>query len=217
MTNAELARSVAAELGWDPRVGSGLIDVSADDGRVTLRGTVGSFRQKREARRAAERVHGVTSVDDRLAVRLPGEHRRGDADLRADVLRALTLDVLVPPTVDASVTDGYVVLGGTAGWQYQRDEAVLVAGNVRGVVDVRSDIDLLTTSRCGGEATAAIAKALERDAEIEAATVGVEALDGTAILTGSVRSLAEHDAAVAAAWAAPGVGTVDDRLTVTHY
>ena len=217
MTNAELARTVAAELGWDPRVGSALIDVAADDGRVTLRGTVGSLRQKREARRAAERVHGVTSVDDRLAVRLPGEHRRADADLRADVLRALSLDVLVPSTVDASVTDGCVVLSGAAGWQYQRDEAAFVAGNVRGVVEVRSDIDLLTSSRYAGDVAASITKAFERDAEIQAANVGVETSGGTAILTGSVRSWAEHDSAVAAAWAAPGVRSVDDRLTVTYY
>jgi osmotically-inducible protein OsmY len=35
-------------------------------------------------------------------------------------------------------------------------------------------------------------------------------------LNGSVRSWSEHDAALAAAWAAPGVTTVDDRLTVSY-
>jgi osmotically-inducible protein OsmY len=36
------------------------------------------------------------------------------------------------------------------------------------------------------------------------------------VLTGRVRSWAERDAAVAAAWAAPGVRDVDDRIEVTY-
>jgi osmotically-inducible protein OsmY len=216
MTNGELALNVAAELDWDPKVDSEMIDVSADHGVVTLRGTVGSFRQKREARKAAERVHGVTDVENTLDVRLRTEHRRADAELRGDLLRALTLDILVPATVDVSVMDGLVVLTGTADWQYQRDEAGFVAGNVRGVVDVENDIYLTTPTQYAGDVQAAIARALERDAKIEAKNVGVQTLNGTAVLTGTVRSWAEHDSAVAAAWAAPGVSNVDDRVAVIY-
>ena len=46
MTNDDLRLDVAAELSWDPKVDSRAIAVSADDGAVTLRGTVGSFRGK---------------------------------------------------------------------------------------------------------------------------------------------------------------------------
>jgi osmotically-inducible protein OsmY len=49
MTNETLQRNVTNELAWDPKIDSEAIAVSADDGVVTLRGTVGSFRQKREA------------------------------------------------------------------------------------------------------------------------------------------------------------------------
>jgi osmotically-inducible protein OsmY len=216
MTNEELARNVAAELAWDPKVDGDLIDVVADDGEVLLRGTVGSFRQKREAQKAAERVHGVTYVDNIIDVKLLTEHKRADAELRADVLHALTLDSVVPPTVDADVTDGSVLLTGTADWQYQREEAGFVAGNVRGVVDVDNDIYLNPPIPYEGDVRASIAKALDRDAKVEARTIGVETLDGTAVLTGSVRSWAEHDAVVAAAWAAPGVTDIDDKLTVQY-
>lgn len=130
MTNAALARAVAAEIAWDPRVGGAKVEVSAGGGVVTLRGWVGSYRQKQEARRAAERVHGVTYVDNDLDVRVP--HPRSDAGLLGDVLMALVLDDLVPDTVHAQVTGAVVRLTGTAGWQYQRDEAELVAGNVHG-------------------------------------------------------------------------------------
>src|ERR1700759_1463214 len=47
MTNDELRLDVAAELSWDPKVDSRQIAVSADGGAVTLRGTVGSLREKR--------------------------------------------------------------------------------------------------------------------------------------------------------------------------
>jgi osmotically-inducible protein OsmY len=110
---------------------------------VTLRGTVGSFRQKREAKRAAERVRGVTTVNNALDVRVLTEHRREDAELRGDVLQALILDALVPATIDVTVKDGIVTLTGTAQWRYQRDEAEFVAANVRGVIDVENDVDVM--------------------------------------------------------------------------
>src|SRR6476660_10425789 len=98
MSNSDLERSVADELRWDPKVDNAAIAVSAEDGVVTLRGTVGSFRQKREAKQDAERVYGVKSVDNRLEVRILNDDRRDDADLRGSVLQALMLDSIVPST-----------------------------------------------------------------------------------------------------------------------
>jgi osmotically-inducible protein OsmY len=52
MADAPLQRNVVEELLWDPKVDTDSIAVSADDhGKVTLRGTVGSLRQKREAQK----------------------------------------------------------------------------------------------------------------------------------------------------------------------
>ena len=47
MTDDDLRRDVAAELYWDPQVGSPAIEVSAAGGMVTLRGSVASLRHKR--------------------------------------------------------------------------------------------------------------------------------------------------------------------------
>ncbi len=100
-TNAELELDLTDELAWDPKVDSEEIAVSADGGTVTLRGTVGSFRQKREAGKAAQRVYGVLYVNNDLDVRILDEYRHDDADLRGDVLQALMLDALVPSTIEA--------------------------------------------------------------------------------------------------------------------
>jgi osmotically-inducible protein OsmY len=113
-------------------VDNAAIAVSANDGTITLRGTVGSLREKREAKKAAQRVFGVISVDNQLQVKLMNDEKREDADLRGDVLQALMLDGLVPSTVEAKVDDGFVTLTGTAEWQYQRDEAESVASNIVG-------------------------------------------------------------------------------------
>src|SRR3954454_8627393 len=101
MSNDELRYDVEQELFWEPRVDNEAIAVSTDDGDVTLRGTVGSFREKREAANAAKRVYGVPKVDNELSVRLVDGDRRADAALRGGVLQALMLASLVPSSIDA--------------------------------------------------------------------------------------------------------------------
>jgi osmotically-inducible protein OsmY len=153
-------------------------------------------------------------VDNALDVRLLDEDRRDDADLRGDVLQALMLDALVPTTIDATVKDGYVTLGGVAQWQYQRDEAEFVAGNVPGVAGLHDDVYLTVPSADPEDVEQSITEALERSAKIEANDISVVSADGTVTLTGPVGSWYERDTAVAAAWAAPGVTDVNDRLTI---
>ena len=216
MTNDYLQLDVAAELSWDPKVESQAIAVSADDGAVTLCGTVGSFREKREAGKAAARVYGVTEVSNELQVRMLDGSRRDDADLRGDVLQALMLDSLVPMTVDAKVRDGVVTLTGTASWQYQRDEAEFLTASVPGVAGIQNEITLTSTPD-GRDITADISDAFRRSAKLDADELSVDTTSyGTVILAGAVSSWAEHDEAVAAAWSAPGVTEVDDRIVVEY-
>jgi osmotically-inducible protein OsmY len=215
-SNAELEQNVGDELTWDPKVDANAIAVDADDGRVRLRGTVGSFRQKREAQHAAERVHGVKKVENDLEVRLLTKDRKDDADLRGDVLQALILDSSVPVTVDAEVEAGIVTLTGTAEWQFQRDEAELRAGNVAGVLDVINAIELAKPGPAAVDVEHAIKDAFKRAAKLDAEGVTVSTSNGTVTLRGYVASWAEHDQAVDAAWSAPGVTKVQDHLIVEY-
>ena len=212
----DLTADVGAELFWDPKVDSAAIAVSADGGTITLRGTVGSLREKREAKKAAQRVFGVTSVDNQLKVKLLNDDRRADADLRGDVLQALMLDSLVPATVDAKVEDGFVTLTGTADYQYQRDEAEFVASNIVGALDVFDEIGLTHPTPDAGDVQESIKKAFKRNAAIDANDLTISTYNGTVAIDGTVGSWAEHDEALDAAWAAPGVTSVDDRMTVSY-
>jgi osmotically-inducible protein OsmY len=211
----ELVQDVKDELLREPRIDPDAIAVSVRDGRVTLRGTVGSPREKREAARAATRVRGVIAVENALEVHLLSGQRREDADLRGDVLQALMLNGAVPSTVGVEVKNGFVTLTGSAKWQYQREEADSVAANIVGAVDVLNEIELQHPPAADADAVQdAIKRAFRRSASLDAEHLHVTTSEGTVTISGRVRSWAEHDDALAAAWAAPGVLAVRDRMTV---
>lgn len=218
MTDDELRRQVAAELSWDPQVGSEAIEVSVSVGSwtVTLCGTVDSLRQKRAGGKAAARVRGVARVVNELLVRIPDRDRRDDEDLRGDVLEALMLNGSVPMTVDARARDGLVTLTGTVEWHYQREEAEARAADVPGVADIDNTITL-TQAPDASDAGDAISWAFRRDAVVDADGLLAKTFSGgLVILSGTVRSWAAHDHAVAAAWSAPGVTQVDDQIRVEN-
>jgi osmotically-inducible protein OsmY len=216
VSNDELRFDVEEELVFEPRVDNEAIAVSTDDGAVTLRGTVGSFREKREAANTAKRVYGVKSVDNELSVRLLDDVGRDDADLRGAVLQALMLDSLVPSSIDAKVEDGMVTLTGMAPYNYQRAEAEFVAGNVPGVIALDDQVELTIGDPTPADVRHSIKKAFERDASLDAEALSIDTFDGTVALSGHVDSWVEHDAAVNAAWAAPGVLAVEDRIIVAY-
>ena len=214
MTNDRLQAAVAAELSWDPKVDSKDVTVSADGGRVTLHGTVTSVRQEREARNAARRVYGVAAVSDYLEVRIPGRDTRADAGLRADVRQALALNGLIPATVQATVAAGVVTLSGVAAWQFQRDEAESACAAVPGVTGVDVAISL-HPALSDGDIQQAISAAFRRSARLDRFQISVDCpLPGLVVLSGTVSCWAERDDAVAAAWSAPGITCLDDRIAV---
>ena len=173
-----------------------------------------TLREKMEARRAAERVPGVVVVDDQLEARIL--EGREDNELRGAVLQALMLDGLVPSTIDVVATHGVIPLKGTADQRLQRDEAVAVTSRVPGVSAVLDEITLPVGTPDVSEVKDTITRALERDARRDADSVDVTTTDGIVTLSGVVRSRAEHDAAVAAAWATPGVREVVDQIVVAY-
>jgi osmotically-inducible protein OsmY len=216
MTDDDLRRDVAAELRWDPQVDGAAIEVSAVGGMVTLRGTAASLRHKRAGGNAAARVRGVTRVANELRVQIPDRDRRGDEDLRGDVLEALMLEGSVPMTVDAQARDGLVTLTGTVEWHYQREAAESRTASVPGVVGIDNVIALAQAPDARAAADA-IRRAFRRDAVLGAGRVSVETCPrGLVTLSGTVGSWAAHDHAVAAAWSAAGVTDVDDRIGVEY-
>jgi osmotically-inducible protein OsmY len=121
------------------------IAISADDGTVTLRGTVGSFGQRRAAVEDARRLDGVYEVLDELNVRLLNESRREDADIRGIALQILMWDVEVPSeSVDLKVSEGWVTLNGDVDYQFESDAAYDDVASLYGVVGITNNITVTT-------------------------------------------------------------------------
>jgi osmotically-inducible protein OsmY len=214
-TDVHVETDVRDEIFWDGRVDAREVAVDVRDGVVTLRGTVGSFGEKRAAADAARRIAGVVDVDNELEVRILDRHDRRDAELRGQVLQVLAWNAFVPDTVGATVDDGVVRLRGTTRSQFQRTEAEAAVRNMNGVEDIVNEIEL-DAGPTAGEVKDRIEQAFRRNAALDARDVAVESAGGKVTLRGAVRSWGEHDAALEAAWAAPGVTAVDDRLEIAY-
>jgi osmotically-inducible protein OsmY len=203
--------TVMRQLEWDPEVDASAIGVAASGGMVTLTGFIDSYAGKLAAERAAKRVRGVRAVANDIEVRLRLE--RTDADIAADVARALELRASVPATVQASVRAGQVTLTGRVTWPFQQREGEKAVRHIRGV---RQVLNHVTIEPRGLERDVRhrIVEALHRNASVDAAHIAVSISGSRAVLTGSVASWPQRESAERAVADAPGITEVENRILV---
>jgi osmotically-inducible protein OsmY len=143
-----LEDQVRAAIDDDPRIRNpDEIAIAVTDGIVTLRGTLGSFSQRRAAVADAGKIPGVYTVKDELQVRLLNDDRREDADIRGAALQSIMWDADLPDGgVDVEVDDGWVTLTGEVDHQYQSDKAYEDVAGLFGVVGVTNEIRVIGRS-----------------------------------------------------------------------
>ena len=214
MTDTELKEHVQSALDWEPSLDASDIGVSVDQGVATLRGNVGSYVEKITAERVALRVYGVKAVANDLAVHLASVYERTDTEVAQAVVAALKWNTIVPnERVSVTVTNGWIALNGTLDWQYQKDAVARAVRDLTAVKGVTNNITVQSHVKTM-DVRNKIEAAFKRSAEIDARRVNVTAHDGKVILSGNVHSWAERQEAERAAWAAPGVTQVEDRLAI---
>jgi len=214
-TTKDIREAVEAELTFDPLVDAADITVRNMNGDVALNGTVPSYPQYLEAAAAAQRVAGVKNVHNHLEVVLPDADYRDDAMLTTAANNALTLNITVPDGVEATAHDGNLTLTGIVTYGRQRDAAELAVAGLTGVRNIRDDIEI-SYDADPVDVTLLVQDALDRNALIaDDSDVSVDTTGNTVMLRGHVRTWAERDAVVGAAWMAGGVLEVDDELEVT--
>jgi osmotically-inducible protein OsmY len=216
MGDLQLQQDVVDELEFDPRIDAAHIGVVADTGVVTLTGYVASYAEKYAAIAAVRRVRGVRAIADEIEIRFPSDKKTSDDQIAKRAADILGWDTMVPSgAIDVMVHNGWVTLTGTVDWYYQKKAAEDNVRKLSGVRGVSNNIEIKPRPQAT-QVKHKIEQALKRHAEVETKAIRVTVRDNNkVVLEGQVGSWDERNAVEAAAWSAPGVQSVEDRLTIS--
>jgi osmotically-inducible protein OsmY len=214
-TDTEIKNDVLLELKYEPSVKVTNIGVLVKDGTVTLNGFATSYSEKYDAVQTAKRVGGVRAIADDIEVKFPGSVKHDDSDIAAAAANNIKwLSWNLPgKTVQVTVQNGWVTLEGQVEWWYQKDASentVRYLSGVKGVSNLIKIKSKVTAAKVEKDIRASFA----RNALVDAKKIEVETSGSKVTLTGKVRNHAERDEAERIAWAAPGVYSVDNELSV---
>ena len=212
--NDVLLKEVKEAIKWEPILNSNDIDVSVNDGIVTLGGTVDNYTQKKEAEQTAKNIAGVKAVVDDVKVDLYFSAIKSDTDIAASVVKVLRENWAVPDhLLKVTVENGWVTLEGILHWNFQRkaaENAIRYLEGVRGVID-KIKIEAEIKNELEKEF---VEKALRRSWLLDIDNIRVRVDNKTITLSGIVSSLFQKEEAERIAWNTPGVWYVDNELLV---
>ncbi|CAM5209853.1 hypothetical protein CDEF62S_02446 [Castellaniella defragrans] len=215
MKDTTLRDSVENALDYEPSIDAANIGIAVENGVVTLTGHVASYAQKFAAERVVQSVSGVRGIAQEIEVRDTfGKKPMADDEIAGRALKIIAWDVTVPnDKIQVKVQKGWITLSGKVDWHFQRTAAEHAVRRLSGVLGVTNQI-LVSPTIAAGDVRHHIEDALKRSAEVEAKGITVSVSDSKVILEGKVRSWRERKSIEHAAWAAPGVASVDDRLVL---
>jgi osmotically-inducible protein OsmY len=159
-------------------------------------------------------VSGVRAVANDIQVKIPVSGMRTDTEIAEATADALRWNIsLANIQVKPVVKDGWVTLSGNVTFGFQRNAAVNAVRNLVGVKGVTNDIIVSATIKVA-DVKQQIEDAFKRHAILDAKDIEVKVDNSTVTLKGHVHTWQEHVDADRAAWAAPGVAYVENRLVI---
>lgn len=212
-TDAQVQHDVLAELMWEPSVNAAHIGADVTGGIVTLAGHVGSYSERCDAERAAQRVSGVKALTVEIDVTPAGPAARDDGDIARSAENVLQWTTYLPRhSVRVMVEGGWITLYGAVDWEHQKQAAARAVRYLVGVTGVSDQI--VINAKLSLPVNSDTDGALKRRAKADAQenSVAVRAADIT--LKETVRSWSERALARRCAWGTAGVRTVVDKLSV---
>ncbi len=217
-TDIEIKQDVLAELAWQPEIDETQLGVIVEDGVVTLSGVVDSYVKKVAAEKAVKRLAGVRAVAEDIEIMYGNAYKKTDKEIAKAAADALEWNAIVPhEDIAIRVEDGRIFLEGKLKWAYQKEAAQKAVRNLLGVKAVNSNKLEILQEIQPSAVREKISEAFERSAEIEAKGIKIELEGNTVVLKGKVHSIKEKEDAERAAYNAPGVETVKNKLMVQFY
>jgi osmotically-inducible protein OsmY len=202
------------ELNWEPLLNAHEIGVAVKDGIVTLSGRVDTYTKKLKAEEATKRVMGVNAVVVDIDVTIASFGKKSDVDIAEAAIAALKWNVDVPKEkIKVTVEDGWITLEGEVDWEYQKSaakRAVNSLTSVKGVINNIKVVSLIAPKDVKNK----IFAAFHRSATVDAERITILTEGSKVILSGKVRSYVEKRDAENAAWLAPGVNKVENKLVI---
>lgn len=160
-TESDMKRDVEDEIRVDPDAESTDIAVSVNGGRLTLTGSVHSWRQKLHVETLARRISGRMTVANEIQVLFGASDWRPDPEIARDLIACLNEELPFSCAhIKSTVEDGWITLAGELEWNYQLLRALGCSRRVNSVAGVKEGITL-----------AARASAAEINARIKDASI----------------------------------------------
>ncbi|SHL36410.1 BON domain-containing protein [Flavobacterium chilense] len=212
--NEILQRDVLDAIKWETQLNTSQIEVTANNGIVTLKGIVDLPAKKIKAKDTAKQVPGVLEVFENIQVKINSREQKNDCDIAQAVLNAFRWNWnTLNDSIEVKVENGHVTLSGELEWHYQKEAAARAVTNLIGVKTVNNNI--IIDSRLSHPINKEIIKrALKNHVAIHTASIRVEVSGNEVTLEGAVDSRYQKELAEKITWKTPGVRNIKNNLKV---
>jgi hyperosmotically inducible periplasmic protein len=200
------------------------IKIKAEDGVVSLTGTVSEESHRSLAQETVVGLPGVKSVDNRLEVKGASPVEKSDAWLKAKVKTTLLFHQNVSAMTEVNTKDGVVTLQGDATSQAQKDLTTEYVKDVEGVKDVKNEMTVSKTSKTTEQTTgekiddASITAQVKMSLLFHRSTSALNTIVvtnyGVVTLSGKARNAAEKDLVTKLVNDIKGVKSVKNQMTI---